>query len=77
MIFSLILAMTGAIVSLIAPNKLSEFANLISVALAGKDIDMVRIKELAFFMGGLYLTSALCQFIQGFSLTTVSNITPH
>ncbi len=77
MIFSLILAMTGAIVSLIAPNKLSEFANLISVALAGKDIDMVRIKELAFFMGGLYLTSALCQFIQGFSLTTVSNRFAH
>ena len=38
MIFALLLAMTGAIVSLIAPNKLSEFADLISVALKGKDI---------------------------------------
>ena len=77
MIFALVLAMTGAIVSLIAPNKLSEFADLISVALMGKDIDMARIKELAIIMGSLYLTSTVCQFIQGFSLTTVSNRFAH
>ena len=77
MIFALILAMTGAIVSLIAPNKLSKFADLIRVALMGQDINMSEIKDLAFFMGGLYITSALCQFIQGFSLTTVSNRFAH
>ncbi|MBQ2909491.1 MAG: ABC transporter ATP-binding protein [Bacilli bacterium] len=77
MIFSLVLAMTGAIVSLIAPHKLSEFADLIRVGLMGQDIDMKAIKELAIFMGGLYITSALCQFIQGYSLTTVSNRFAH
>ena len=77
MIFALVLAMTGAIVSLIAPHKLSEFADLIRVGLMGQDIDMKAIKELAIFMGGLYVTSALCQFIQGYSLTTVSNRFAH
>lgn len=77
MIFALVLAMTGAIVSLIAPHKLSEFADLIRVGLMGQDIDMKAIKELAIFMGGLYVTSAICQFIQGYSLTTVSNRFAH
>ena len=51
MIFALVLAMTGAIVSLIAPHKLSEFADLIRVGLMGQDIDMKAIKELAILMG--------------------------
>ena len=36
-------------------------------------IDMNRIKELTIFMAILYVTSALFNFIQSFSLTTVSN----
>ncbi len=36
-------------------------------------IDMAKIKSLAIFMGILYFTSALFNFIQSFSLTTVSN----
>ena len=36
-------------------------------------IDMDKIKEIALFMGMLYLTSAIFNFIQSYSLTTVSN----
>ena len=36
-------------------------------------IDMNKIKELAIFMGILYIISALFNYIQGYSLTTVSN----
>ncbi len=36
-------------------------------------IDMERIKDIAIFMGILYFTSALFNYIQSFSLTTVSN----
>ena len=36
-------------------------------------IDMVAVKDLAIFMGVLYLISALFNFIQSYSLTTVSN----
>lgn len=73
MVGALILAMVSAILALIAPHKLSDFADLISVGLTGKDIDMIAIKELAFFMGGLYLISAVFNYIQSYSLTTVSN----
>ena len=36
-------------------------------------MDMEAIKNLAIFMGGLYIISALFSYIQSFSLTTVSN----
>ena len=36
-------------------------------------IDMDKIKEIAIFMAILYITSAIFNYIQGFSLTTVSN----
>ena len=36
-------------------------------------MDMEAIKNLAIFMGGLYLISSLFSYIQGYSLTTVSN----
>ncbi len=36
-------------------------------------IDMVRVREIAVFMGLLYFLSAIFNFIQSFSLTTVSN----
>ena len=141
MVLALALAMISAILALIAPNKLSKFADLIGEGLVpntevlqeigtemsknqipqdivvdgvtitvedqmemmklssqmGEDIDpdkalalidelpesvyslvkpkmnMEAIKDLAIFMGILYLVSALFNFIQSFSLTTVSN----
>ena len=141
MIMALALAMISAILALIAPNKLSKFADLIGEGLVpntevlqeigtemsknqipqdividgvtitvedqmemmklssqmGGEIDpdkalalidelpesiyslvkpkmdMEAIKDLAIFMGILYLVSALFNYIQSFSLTTVSN----
>ena len=37
------------------------------------EIDMEAVKNLAIFMGGLYIISALFSFIEGISTTTVSN----
>lgn len=37
-------------------------------------IDINKVKDLAFFMGTLYVLSALFIFIEGFSLSTVSNL---
>ena len=141
MVMALALAMISAILALIAPNKLSKFADLIGEGLVpntdvlqeiavemsknqipqdividgvtitvedqmemmklssqmGEEIDpdkalalidelpesvnslvkpkmdMEAIKDLAIFMGILYLVSAIFNFIQSFSLTTVSN----
>lgn len=141
MILALILAMTSAILALIAPNRLSKFADLIGEGLVpntkmfeviseemkknevpediiidgvtitvedqtkmisiyqkmgeetGTDnalalmdelpesvyklvkphMDMIAIRNLAIFMGILYLVSAIFNYIQSYSLTTVSN----
>jgi len=37
------------------------------------DIDMIKIRDLTIFMGTIYLISSLFSYIEGFSLTTVSN----
>lgn len=42
-------------------------------SLVKPQIDMEKIKELAIFMATLYILSAIFNYIQGFSLTTVSN----
>ena len=141
MLFSLILAMVSAILALVAPNKLSKFADLIGEGLVpnveviekiaykmtensvlkdievdgviisvndqvelmklynnvSKDTDMsnlyllidklpdsvyqlvkpkmdlMAIRDLAIFMGILYLASSLFSYIQGYLLTGVSN----
>ena len=73
MIFALTVAMISAILALITPDKLSEFADVISVGLVSPSIDMVEVKRLAIIMGSLYFVSALLSFIEGISTTTVSN----
>ena len=128
-VFSLVLAMISAILSLNAPNKLSDFTDVITKGLSpninenifneimndpdismedkmltsdiiskiGKDtskeellvlidelpesvyekikpsIDMSKVKEIAIFLGCLYFGSALLNFIQSYSMTTISN----
>jgi len=140
MFMALALAMISAILSLIAPNRLSDFADTISLGLIPKtekfeeiasaiasnasyksiiiddiiipvedqrkfvelassinvenqseawalfdelpksiyeivkpSIDMAKIKSIALFMACLYIISAVFNYIQGYSLTTVSN----
>ena len=53
-------------------NSLDELPKSIYTLIEPK-IDMEKIKELAIFMGVLYLISAVFNYIQAFSLTTVSN----
>ena len=73
MIFALTVAMISAILALITPDKLSEFADIIRLGIVNSSIDMAEVKRLAILMGSLYLGSAVLSFIEGFSTTTVSN----
>ena len=73
MIFALTVAMISAILALITPDKLSEFADVIRLGMVNSSIDMAEVKRLAILMGSLYLGSAVLSFIEGFSTTTVSN----
>lgn len=73
MIFALTVAMISAILALITPDKLSEFADVIRLGIVNNSIDMAEVKRLAILMGSLYFVSALLSFIEGISTTTVSN----
>ena len=69
---ALILAAAGAVLSISAPNRLSKLTDLISEGII-KGMDMDAIKGVVFFLGGLYIISALFTFVQGLLMTTVSN----
>ena len=72
MIISLVLAALGAVLSITAPNKLSEMTNLISQGLFTV-MDIEGIKRIAFYLAGIYVTSALFTLIQSICMTEVSN----
>ncbi|MBO5095317.1 MAG: ABC transporter ATP-binding protein [Bacilli bacterium] len=118
LIFALILAMISAILALIAPNKLKDLTNTITVGITPNinenivieimndpnisledknkfneiletgnigemplsiyeiikpSIDMNKVKQIALLLAILYLISAIFNYIQSYSLTTVSN----
>lgn len=71
-IISLILAIAGAVLSISAPNKLSEMTDKIQEGLLGI-MDIEAIKSIAIFLVFLYATSAIFTFIQGICMTNVAN----
>lgn len=71
---ALILAILSAILSISAPNKLSELTDKISEGLMPPfTMDMEEIKGIAIFLLGLYLCSAIFNFIQAICMTNVAN----
>jgi ATP-binding cassette subfamily B protein len=69
---ALILAVLGSILSIIAPNKLSDMTDEISKGLF-QTMDMDAIKGIALFLVVLYILSAVFTFIQSILMTEVSN----
>ena len=78
-IIALILAALGSILSLVAPNRLSELTDTISEGLVVNRgmtepfMDMDAIKSIAIFLAILYITSALFTYIQSLAMTNVAN----
>ena len=70
---SLILAMLGSILSIVAPDKLSELTDVITAGMMTPSMDMDKIKNIALTLAILYVTSSIFTLIQGFSMTDVSN----
>lgn len=68
---AMVLAMVGAVCSLIGPDKLKDLTNVIGEGMLGT-IDMGRVERIALFLAGLYLFSALCSYIQSYTMTTVN-----
>ena len=73
-IIALILAMAGSILSIFAPNKLSDLTNEISKGLiVNQEMNMEAIKGLTIFLVGLYVCSAIFTYIQSICMTDVAN----
>ena len=71
-IISLILAILSSILSIFAPNKLSDLTDEIQKGLMFT-MNMDKIKQIALFLTGLYLCSALFNYIQAICMTSVAN----
>ncbi len=71
-IVALILAMLGAILSIIAPDKISELTDKISEGLV-LGMDMEAVKKISLILVGMYLSSALVTFIESIIMTDVAN----
>ncbi len=71
-VISFILAILGAVLSIIAPDILSSLTDEIQKGLIGS-MDMGKIKAIAIFLASIYILSAVFTFIQAICMTTVSN----
>ncbi len=71
-IIALILAILSSMLSIFAPNKLSDLTDEIQKGLIGS-MNLDAIKSIALFLTGLYLCSALFNFIQSICMTNVAN----
>ena len=72
-IISLILAMFGAMLSIMAPERLSEITDTITQGLRTSNIDIEKIKSIAFTLTIMYITSSVFMLVQQISMTDVSN----
>ena len=69
---AIILAVVGAVLSIKAPNKISDLTNKISAGLMG-NMDFDGIKHIAIILAIMYIASALSTFTQSIIMTNVSN----
>ena len=72
-IISLILAMFGAMLSIMAPDKLAQITDTITQGLRTSNIDIDKIKSIALTLTIMYITSSVFMLVQQISMTDVSN----
>ena len=69
---AIILAIFSAVLSILAPDKLSDLTDEISVGLFSiMNID--NVKKIALILAGMYLSSSIFNYIQAICMTTVAN----
>ncbi len=68
---AMLLAVTGAILTIIGPDQLSRITNLISDSLFG-EIDMGAIASVGVLLLTLYIGSALCTYLQHYIMATIT-----
>ena len=71
-IIALILAILGSVLSIVAPDKLSELTDTITQGLRG-NMDMQAIINIVLILAVLYISSSIFTLIQAICMTNVSN----
>ena len=71
-IVAIILAILSAVLSIVAPNQLSNLTDEISAGLRG-NMNMENIKHITLLLLGLYIGSAIFNYIQSVCMTDVAN----
>ena len=69
---ALVLAILSSVLSISAPNKLSDLTDEISKGLMGM-MDMNKVKSISLFLVCIYVCSGLFNFIQAICMTDVAN----
>ena len=70
-VIALILAVAGAVLTIIGPNQLSRITDLISEGLM-TGIDLAAVGRIGIVLLCLYLLSALCTYIEHFIMATIT-----
>ena len=70
-IFALVLAALGAILTIIGPDKIGEITNLMQAGLVG-EMDLGAIGKIGIALAIIYILSALFTFTQHFIMATVT-----
>lgn len=70
-ILASVLAIAGAVLNLIGPNKLSEITNLITVGLSGT-MDVNAIARIGTILAVLYLLGFIFNYLQGYIMASVT-----
>ncbi|WP_122639785.1 ABC transporter ATP-binding protein [Romboutsia sp. Marseille-P6047] len=74
LVFALIFAIGGSIITVISPNKLSEVTDIITNGIM-TGININRINEIGMFLVILYAISITLSYLQGFIMATVTQKT--
>ena len=73
-IISMLLAAAGSVFQLIGPNKIQDLTSVIQAGLIN-GIDMGQVSNICSLLLSLYLAGLVCNYVQGFIMTTVTQKT--
>lgn len=71
LLLALVLSLTGAILNVIGPDKLSQITDLIQQGLF-TTIDLEQVKRIGFILAAMYITGAIFTYGQGFIMATIT-----
>ncbi len=72
LILCLLFIIAYVVISVISPSVLSDLTNVITTGSTSQSIDMDKIAHYGIILAVLYVVSAFCNFVSGFTMTTIA-----